>query len=325
LLANAAIGKYFSPAGLLLRAFLKAGQLYTRLVPDTDLEKLVRDQVSFRNRTDQSSRLSSILTRKISYLDVGARAGPPKYLLPYEQYITSYLCEPEPEEAERLTRIGYHVIDKAISSQATRLPLYVLAKAGGSSLLRPTPLREYFFEPWKSKVTGEITVETTTVGALARELDTNFDMIKLDTQGTEMDILSALGNVVPLFIVSEVSLLRMYEGQTTFYEIVEHLHERGYMIGHLTIGSHKPIYAPGMTKSALLGRGVPLHGDVLFIPDWMSENGRTLIRNNDRVYSALMLIHGMESILRLVLGCVESPNAGAVLDALSTSPAEIRS
>ncbi len=306
---------------MLRRAFLALARLYLWKIPGVDLEQLMRRELrTYWRKFDQSGRIGAILgSEKIISLDVGARHGPQAEAALYAPLMTSYLCEPEPSEAEDLRSQGFHVIEKALAASQGSATLYVLKKIGGSSLLKPSRLREYFFTPWKSEVVREIPVTTTTLGRAAKEAGVHFDLIKLDTQGTELNILEGLGDEDPLVVTTEVSLLPLYENQKTFYELLAFMRERGYMLGEISIANGKPVYMKNMSGPIVWGRGLPLHGDVTFIPDWTHPRGRERIMRDDGKLAALLLIHGMEGILRLMLHEVPSPNRDRVREALALS------
>jgi hypothetical protein len=156
-------------------------------------------------------------------------------------------------------------------------------------------------------------VEVTTVSALC-EGQAPYDLVKLDTQGTEYEILKGFGDVRPLVVITEVSLVQYYEGQKTFYEIAPLLHDWGYMMYGFDI---KPARPDGYRVSSPTRNGLPLHGDVAFMPDWSREAGQALIRSRPRKYAALMLILGMEDVLRFVLDRLGLPEKEIVEAALS--------
>lgn len=313
------LSRRFSPAHALKRLMLASARAYALYLPEADPEKLIRQaQRAYALSFDHSARLAAILgDTKVTNLDVGARYGLQANIARYARFFDSYLCEPEPDEASRLREAGFTVIEKGVAGAEGAATLYEVAKISSSGLLRPSRLSAYFSAPWKSQVVKEVPVETTTVEEIAREYGTGFDLIKLDTQGTEYEILSAMGPVAPLLVQTEISLLPLYEGQKTFYDVVALMRDKGYLLADLSIAHRKPTYLPGSLREARWGRGVPIHGDVVFAPDWTLPAGRALIEERDRQYAALMLIYGLESMLRVALHELEVPHSGAIRDALA--------
>lgn len=69
--------------------------------------------------------------------------------------------------------------------------------------------------------------------------DTYFDLIKLDTQGSELDILNGGKNLCSKskFIILEVSLIDLNEGAPTYNEIISFMKNFGFE-EFMTIGEH---------------------------------------------------------------------------------------
>jgi hypothetical protein len=79
----------------------------------------------------------------------------------------------------------------------------------------------------------------------------------------------------------------------------------------------KPARPDGYRVPTPTRNGLPLHGDVAFMPDWSREVGQALIRHRPRKYAALMLILGMEDVLRFVLDRLGLPEKEIVEAALA--------
>src|SRR5262245_31093738 len=63
---------------------------------------------------DQTARVRALAAGPLLYLDVGARNGLPRYVAHYGDVFESTLVEPEALEAERLRKLGYRVLAKAL-------------------------------------------------------------------------------------------------------------------------------------------------------------------------------------------------------------------
>lgn len=300
-------------------------RFYLKLFPYERLQYYVGQlELELAISVDQRERLDVLQCKPICYLDVGARHGAPQYLLNYREFFDFYLCEPESKEAQRLREEGYFVIDRALSSEEGKRTLYVTGKAGSSSLLKPSDKTRAFRQDWMIEVIHTESVQTTTLDTLSQEMELSFDLVKLDTQGTEMDILEGMKKQHPLMIVTEVSCLEFYQGQKTFYDIANYLIPQGYLIWNFSIFPSVPInpsYKESVVRSSC---GVPLHGDVMFMPDWTSSKGQSLILANDLKYAALMLIYGMEDILRFVLDELSLPHEAVIREALLRSTGRTR-
>jgi hypothetical protein len=148
-----------------------------------------------------------------------------------------------------------------------------------------------------------------TLNDIAAQLGGALDYVKLDTQGSEFEILRSADVAAPLFIVSEVSTAALYSGQGLLYDIGALLHRRGYILFDLTLRAVRPRpakrYLPKGRRASL---GLPLHGDAYFMPDWTRPEGRQLICGRERVWAALMVMHGLEEVVRYVMECSDVPN-----------------
>jgi FkbM family methyltransferase len=273
---------------------------------------------------DQSRRLDRLLQAPLEYLDIGARSGIPRLFAHYRDYVRSTLVEPEPIEAARLRDLGYTVIEKALGDHAGRTELKVTSQPGASSVLQPNgAFDSYWTTPReasatsgfeaKRRVVRSIDVEVTTVSQLANERGHPFDVIKVDVQGAEYDVLSAIEGALPLYLMTEVSLVESYSSQKTFYDVAKLLFDHGYMMLSFDVPHQRP---DGYRMPRVTLRGLPLHGDVVFLADWSRPAGLELIRRRDNQFAALSLILGVEDLLLYILDTADLPHAERIREAL---------
>ena len=246
----------------------------------------------FYNRRNYSKEVAKVLSKKIVYLDVGARGGVLLIAHKYAQFLESILCEPEKIEAERLRIKGYRVIDKVLYKSAGKITLYETRYPAASSVYKPNgPYLDFYnADPVniaRSEVLKMTELPCSTVGLELEALKvTELDFLKIDTQGAELDILQGLGNFRPLVMQVEIEYLPMYHDIPTAYEICQYLFERGYIPFSLTT-SHSKILCP-------------IWGDAYFMPSWAHPKGLELIRAREEQYIALMLMFGQIKILQFV-------------------------
>jgi FkbM family methyltransferase len=155
------------------------------------------------------------------------------------------------------------LIDKAVAQHSGRRLLYVSNTDSGSSLYPPIgriseldPVSSYFF-PMK--------IMTIKVSTLEEELNAvqiaSPHVIKLDTQGSELEILKGLDerrlDSVQL-IEMEVTLQNppIYEGCTRLKDVLEFLEPKGFEIVNLRVSRHG--------KNSKYDLAVPGEADVLF-------------------------------------------------------------
>ena len=253
---------------------------------------------------DQSRRLTRLLRDEpLRYLDVGARGGPDPRLHRYRQFFRFTLVEPDPGEAADLRSRGYDVTEDALGASDGTATLNITRWPGSSSLLDPHSLwRDYtnsdhgFLE-----VLSRPQVTVTTIDKLVERTGQVYDGVKLDTQGTEGSILRGMTGEQPFLILSEVSFVELYRKQETFPSLAARLYELGFVLADLQVRGYLPDH-PDCTKfGARVSPGLPLHGDALFVPDWASDAGRTIIERDLARWAAIWLGFGREELVRFVV------------------------
>ncbi|HEY0091979.1 MAG TPA: FkbM family methyltransferase [Flavobacterium sp.] len=182
--------------------------------------------------------------------DVGARNGLCE-LKQLSKYISLFSFEPNIHESDSLASTGsssgyrqFNLVDKGLYSSEGNHKLYLMANPSMSSLLKPDEnvLDEYFgsiteFSQWRKqlKIIRDKTIETTTIDIVAQshEID-SIDYLKLDTQGTELEILKGAEKMLQdnkiLVIKTEFAFIPFYKGQPVFTEVDLFLKNLGYKL-----------------------------------------------------------------------------------------------
>ncbi len=234
---------------------------------------------------------------KILALDVGAQGGfnsdgffPKKYNLFFEDI----LVEPIEEEANKLNEKKF-VINKGLWSKKERRKLYILDNRLGSSSMYEPDVEAFTLHNIKTKdfnnykVTRTIETECDTLSNQLLELKIkNLDYLKIDTQGSELEILKGLGEYRPLLIKIEAHFFSMYKNVPSWHKLNNHLFELNYVsIDMKGIGNHS-------TR-------IPAEADILFIPNFNNKIGKNLIMKNKEKFVSLMLIFGQLRLLQLIM------------------------
>ncbi|MDP1820353.1 MAG: FkbM family methyltransferase [Acidimicrobiales bacterium] len=182
--------------------------------------------------------LLRIVGKCMTVLDVGANIG--QFAVVARRWfpnarIVSF--EPLPEAGARAARIfsgddGFELLPLALGKKLGRSELHVTSSDDSSSLLAPGPrqVEEY---PGTAEI-ATITVELSTLDEVLRTRPRLAQpvLLKLDTQGTELDVLegaTALLDEVDWVLV-EVSFVELYVGQASASDISTHLFARGYRL-----------------------------------------------------------------------------------------------
>ena len=179
----------------------------------------------------------------LSYIDVGARGGPPSHWLKLGQQM-NYLCfEPDPAEAEALRLVFSRtpdfrgaVSECALGATSASATLYLTHSRPCSSLLKPnSDLLNMFVHRDLFRVEQELSLQTGTLDAELQRLGAVSDFIKIDVQGYELEVLKggeqAVSNSIGCEL--EVSFIEIYKSQPLFAEVDQWMRARGFFLADL--------------------------------------------------------------------------------------------
>lgn len=125
------------------------------------------------------------------------------------------------------------VFPVALSDHSGRAMLHETKKPDGSSLLQPSNNLEPYGGSDRFEVVKEYPVEVETLDQIiAQHAIPYVDFLKIDTQGTELQVLKGSeGTLVSVFgIHLEVNFFGRYEGQTYFSDVDSWLRHRGFVL-----------------------------------------------------------------------------------------------
>lgn len=169
---------------------------------------------------------------KLGFIDVGARGGVHDYVLPVAALTSVLGFEPDEEECERLRQsknaamwAKFNALPFALADAHAEKTLHLISASTNHSLLAPNPVFVQRYNMQKNwTLIGSEKMETVTLDSVLGEHAPDFfaDFIKLDTQGTEYEII--LGGLETLAkqtttIICEVAFCELYQGQKLFSEV----------------------------------------------------------------------------------------------------------
>jgi len=245
---------------------------------------------------DHSKFVSKLLEgKKLVALDVGAQGGffnASIFSKKYNFFFDPIVVEPIPEEAKKLEDKNYKVISKGLWSENCKKKLYILGKRPGSSSMYKPNSNTFDLYDFKKKdfpifdITDEIDIECTTIKeSLNKFKVNNLDFLKIDTQGSELEILKGIGEYFPLLMKIEAQIIPMYENVPSWTELVNYLEKKNYMVSEwIEIGKH-------ITR-------VPAEMDMIFIPNYLTDFGKKIIKSREKEFISLMLIFGHIRLLQ---------------------------
>jgi FkbM family methyltransferase len=252
--------------------------------------------------------IEKILTgTKLCVFDIGARGGIEEGLKKYYHLLDITLAEPDPEEAKLLKAKGVNVIQSIIGKEMGECVLNICQKPALSSVLEPNGEFLDFYTSGSSQrfsVAEKVSLPMTSIDCALRSINGELDYLKLDTQGSELEILKGLGSYRPIIIKTEVSFVPLYKNSAIFFHLGELLYDMGYVLFHLTYQGKN---APSKHKS---GRPydetiIPVHGNAWFMPDWTRSEGKKIIKAKGNKYEALMLMFSMADIHKYAIETIQ--------------------
>jgi FkbM family methyltransferase len=173
---------------------------------------------------------------KIKLIDVGARGGIHPRWKPFYQSLEVVAFEPDPQECAALNsqRHPYLVrfIPAALGAQdGDQATLFICREPGCSSLLRPNvDLCRKFLYGGAMEVVGEAPITLKRMDSVCGDFQP--DVLKIDTQGSELDVLRGAGRLLDnvLAVELEVEFVEQYLGQPVFSEVDIFMRQKGFTL-----------------------------------------------------------------------------------------------
>ena len=168
----------------------------------------------------------------INVFHIGARGDPVSEWKDYDT--TIYGFDPNEQECNRLSKKHPEHFFYPIALGArneTRL-FYVTEQPECSSLLNPNIANWVPFErDDRAEIKKVIEIETETLDSVCKKIRAYPTFIKIDTQGTELEILKSYSNLYNVAgIETEVFFYDLYENQSLFYEVYSFLADLGFSL-----------------------------------------------------------------------------------------------
>jgi FkbM family methyltransferase len=273
---------------LIVARYYKTFHQIRDLVSQLDSKQIDRSTFS---KTNAAKKLKE---DPINYADIGARGGLLDFLEPFEDLLNTIYFEPDVEEFENMKRKYSDrkamIINAAVSDSNSTKTLYLTKKRGGSSLLHPSGNMVGMMAidgegTNRFSVEETIQIQTQRLDEVIKFEETPIELLKIDTQGSEFEILTALGAHRPFLICAECATTEIYKGQKSMFAVGGLLENLGYFPLHLMDGHL-------ISKTLSNWRNsTQLYGDVIFVPD-NSVKGRAIIERDVEKWFASLCMHG---------------------------------
>jgi FkbM family methyltransferase len=215
---------------------------------------------------------------------------------------------------------AYSVEPIALARESGTAQLYVLSSAVNCSLLPPNPEFVKRYRMTGFDVVKTIPLTTTSLDQLlfgARRAEVHWgEFIKLDTQGTELEILQGAQRTLEertVALLVEVEFFEMYQGEHLFSEVEQWLRSRGFSFYGFDLHTRS---AKLLEKSKSAGRERTFFADAIFFKDPL-PGGLWKKPMNERALQALfacgLLLGYYDFALQLALETwAKGPEADAI-------------
>jgi FkbM family methyltransferase len=252
----------------------------------------------------------------LKLVDVGGRGeafGPLAPLAPFARY---FCCEPDGVEAARLAETlpietpwrGVTVMTEAMATRRGHAELRLTQQPGMSSLLEPDErVAARFYLAPKFRVVSTATVPTMPLDDAAAGYGfTDACFLKVDTQGTELDILQSGANLVrgPLLGVHVESLFQpIYKGQSLFADVDDYLRGHGFSLFSLSRTSlRRAGYRPELHSKRMIAWAHCLY---LREPASVAERGATAAADLPRLLGLALAFQQFDLAFEVISLCAE--------------------
>jgi len=231
---------------------------------------------SFDNQ--QSKMVKEIMgSTTLSLLDVGAANGAYDRWSAFQKFINYFGVEPDSRSSKSVIKSNssssYNsesLITHALWHSKGEVTLNLCRKPMASSIYEPN--RQFinlFPEPERNDIVDTIKLPSETVDRVAQQANVNFDVIKLDVQGAELDVLKGATNSLAqtLAIDIEVEFCELYKDQPLFDQIFSFLRKSGLEFIDFT-------YIYRWSPDSFNGLGQTTFSDALFMraPEKVAES-----------------------------------------------------
>ena len=234
--------------------------------------------------------------QRICIADVGAADGLAKRWRPIAPSLRVVAFEPDRRSdptADGALGAAVTVVDRAAAANAGSREIYLTRKPRCSSLYPPNrAVIDRYPDAERYDVMQTASVQCTTVDAAFAAFGEALDFIKIDTQGTELDVLrGAQGSLSDcLGVEVEVEFQPLYVGAAMFRDVDRYLCDLGFEIFDLRRTFFTRAGAPHTVGQQ---KGQLVFGDALYFRPWQTIGRRESIVK----LAVLMLTYGFADVV----------------------------
>jgi len=174
-------------------------------------------------------------------LDAGGRFGLHPTWKGFTGKLNYYLFEADIIEADRLKKKYHHrsdevkIVGKAVAKKKRKLILNLSKNRSMASTVTRNPISSLFTEErlHEVEITEQVEVDAISFDNFCEENNINADFLKIDTEGTELEIMKGAANQIQnniLGLRSEVAFDYIFEGMPLFGDLNKFMLDNGFYL-----------------------------------------------------------------------------------------------
>ncbi len=247
---------------------------------------------------------------KITLIDIGARGGIDSKWDKLSPFLNVVGFEPDKEECARINKtagtLSYSMecLPFALGeNDNTEATLNVCIKPGCSSIYEPNYdfVGQFYFAS-NMEVVGSFNMFMTTLDDVCDKHNIVPDCIKVDTQGTELDIFKGAKKSLSKvkFIELEVEFNPQYKNQPLFSNVDLYLREQGFMLLGLRRTCWRRVNSNDLPKSSFGGQII--HGDAIYYNANFMENFDSTSIKDILKFCLILSAYKQDDLILYILG-----------------------
>jgi FkbM family methyltransferase len=267
-----------------------------------------------------STSVADTLSKQpLGFIDVGARGGTHDMVYAIARQTAVLGFEPDINECNRLLGIervvspwaNFQLESLALAEVTQEVSLHLLSEPNNHSLLPPNAdfARRYNMVKWQQVGTTLLNAVSLDSVLFGSRVEENYwgEFIKLDTQGTEFEILKGATQTLNqrcVAIVAEVSFCELYKGQKLFSNVEQLLRDHGF-----SFYGFMPIHTRSrklLDKHTHITVERALYADAIFFKDPLAGGNCSeidlTIRQQQVLFTVAILLNFYDFALELACG-----------------------